>query len=282
MADRANNAESNPDMQKTLGHLILAVYIIGALALGAYVVHFAFVHHLRISSDPGDWGTLGDYFGGLLNPVVSFATLVVAYAVWKQQKEELKATKEALEEQAKTAEQQRQEQRFFDLLRVYNQTLDSYTSADAFNRRELRGKEAISEALNRSRQYLKETLKLGFGQTLENEELTPEYVSSRLKAERHLQRFNAYMRVVFRLLEEAEPLLGGQHQRYISLFQSQLSDDEVRLIGLLSWMDPRWSSQIALLEKYCLLKHFPEGPFRSDLANLIGSRSFSEEGATPC
>lgn len=281
MTEQTNETKPAPDMQKTLGSLIVTVYVIGAFALIAYVVFFAFIHQTGISRDPGDWGTLGDYFGGLLNPVVSFATLVVAYAVWKQQKEELKATKEALEEQAKTAEQQRQEQRFFDLLRVYTQTLDSHTS-DAGNGRDHRGKECISDALTRLPQFLKLTMRHGFGQVLENNELSPEFVSSEWRASRYLKRFNAYMRVVFRLLEEAEPLLGDQHQRYISLFRSQLSDDEVRLIGLLSWMDPRWSGQVTLLEKYCLLRHFPEGPFRSDLMSLIGARSFSEEETTPC
>lgn len=197
MTERTQPVEQGPDMQKMLGQLIPGVYVIGSVTLLVYIFFFA---SSGISKDPGDWGTLGDYFGGLMNPVVSYATLVVAYAVWKQQREELRETKVALEKQAKTAEQQRQEQRFFDLLRVYNQTLDSYTS-DVGN--------------------------------------------------------------------------GG-------LFQSQLSDDEVRLIGLLSWIDPRWSNHQALLEKYCLLQNFPEGPLRSDLMNLIGSRSFSEESATPC
>lgn len=275
MAEQTNKVEPTPDMQKTLANLIVVVYVIGALALGAYFVFFVLIHHIGVSSDPGDWGTLGDYFGGLLNPVISFATLVVAYAVWKQQKEELKATKEALEEQAKTAEQQRQEQRFFDLLRVYNQTLDSHTWY-AGDGRDHRGKEAVSDALGNSPDFLRVTLRHGFGQTVNGDKLTPEFVVTKWQKHSHLKNFNTYMRVVFRLLEEGEPLLGKQHQRYIDLFQSQLSDDEVRLIGLLSWMDSHWSSQVALLEKYKLLKNFPEGPFRSDLMNLIGSRSFSE------
>jgi len=261
--------------------LIVVVYVIGAVALIAYVGFFAFIQHARLSSDPGDWGTLGDYFGGLLNPVISFATLVVAYAVWKQQREELKATKEALEEQAKTAEQQRQEQRFFDLLRVYTQTLDSYT-CDAGNGRNHRGKEAVRDALFNAPDFLRMTLRHGFGQIVNGDKLTPEFVASHWKRNSHLKHFNVYLRVVYRLLEEAEPLLGMQHQRYVSLFQSQLSDDEVRMIGLLSWMDSRWSNKVVLLEKYRLLEHFPEGPFRSDLMKLIGSRPFSEEETTPC
>ncbi len=275
----ADNTAPALDMQKLLWGGILAACVTAALTLGFY---FAYFFRSSISSDPSDWGTLGDYFGGLMNPVVSFVTLLVAYAVWKQQREELKATKEALEVQAKTAEQQRQEQRFFDLYRVYNQTLGSYTS-NADGGREHRGKEAITDALYSLPDFLKSTLRHGFNQITNGNQLTPSFVVSEWSKNSHrLQRFNVYIRVVFRLLEEAEPLLGEQHKRYVGIFQSQLSDDEVRLIGLLSWIDPRWAGQRALLEKYYLLKHFPEGPFRSDLMDLIGTSAFSEENATPC
>ena len=52
-------------------------------------------------------GQMGDFFGGMLNPLVSALTLFVAISVWQLQKKELKATQKALDEQAKTAEQQR-------------------------------------------------------------------------------------------------------------------------------------------------------------------------------
>lgn len=270
--------EREDAMERFLKQLIPGIAGLLVVVLGAYIMWFS---SSKVSYDSGDWGTLGDYFGGLMNPVISFATLMVAYAVWKQQREELKATKEALEEQAKTAEQQRQEQRFFDLLRVYTQTLDSYTS-DAGNGRNRRGKEAISDALVQLPEYLRLTLRHGFGQKTGGDTLTSESVASHWKRLGNLKNFNVYLRVVFQLLDEAEPLLGAQHKRYVGLFKSQLSDDEIRLIGLFCWVDPRCSSKVALIEKYGLLEHFPEGQLRSDLMKLIGSRAFSEEETTPC
>lgn len=280
MNEKDTKSSDTTDIAIVLSDLIPGVYVTGCLVLLVYAIAmFGFGN--GISKEPSDWGTLGDYFGGLMNPVISFATLMVAYAVWKQQREELKATKEALEEQAKTAEQQRQEQRFFDLLRVYTQTLDSYT-CDAGHGRNRRGKEAVSDALVNSPDFLRITLRLGFGQIVNGDKLTHEFVASLSKRHGNLKNFNVYLRVVFQLLEEAEPLLGAQHKRYVGLFKSQLSDDEVRLIGLFCWVDPRCSSKVALIEKYGLLEHFPEGPLRSDLINLVGSKSFCEEGTTPC
>lgn len=105
------------NMETALEKMIPGVYLIGGGVLIAYVLAMIFFKN-GISQDPADWGALGDYFGGLMNPIISFATLMVAFAVWKQQKEELRQTKEALEDQAKTASQQRREQRFFDLLNI--------------------------------------------------------------------------------------------------------------------------------------------------------------------
>ena len=55
-----------------------------------------------LSKNPADWGTLGGYFGDLMNTVISVATLMVAY-VWNHQREELKLTQKVLAARAKTA-----------------------------------------------------------------------------------------------------------------------------------------------------------------------------------
>lgn len=304
MADRANNAESNPDMQKTLGRLILAVYIIGALALGAYVVHFAFVHPARISSDPGDWGTLGDYFGGLLNPVVSFATLVVAYAVWKQQKEELKATKEALEEQAKTAEQQRQEQRFFDLLALYQATVASITLVGRMSPRneipvQYSGKEAIAHFFRSTADSVEPMsvfLRYGFyrngspaprpedfswldqiPEKLEKQDLLKAWGNDEIAS-----TFDHYFRVLFRVLAESENLLGDQHFKYVKLLRAQLSRYELTLIGLNLWLDEEGTKMIPLAEKYGVLKHLPNGKLREQLRADLPPAIFGRRFAATC
>ncbi|MBX7059755.1 MAG: hypothetical protein K1X75_16950 [Leptospirales bacterium] len=56
------------------------LWIIGAIVGGTYlstvlvyVIHFS-AH--GVSADPADWGTFGDYLGGVVNPLLSFATFV--------------------------------------------------------------------------------------------------------------------------------------------------------------------------------------------------------------
>lgn len=53
-----------------------------------------------------DWGTLGDYFGGLLNPVIAGAALYFLIESYKLQKRELKETRKLLNESAETQQKQ--------------------------------------------------------------------------------------------------------------------------------------------------------------------------------
>jgi hypothetical protein len=200
--------------------------------------------------------------------------------VWKDQSEELRLTKHALEDQARTAEQHRQEQRFFDLLNVYNRTLDSYT-ASIDPGREVVGKEAISQALYGMPEFLKVTVKHGFSQTFQGRQLTPPTVRQIWLEKRDLNRFSTYLRIVLRLLAEAQPLLGDQHKRYISLFKDQLSESEVILIGLLAWLDDQWEAHYSVMQEYGLLEHFPQGQLRQHLSDLYPKGVFAPE-AKPC
>ncbi|HEX5784381.1 MAG TPA: hypothetical protein VFY35_06600, partial [Burkholderiaceae bacterium] len=110
---------------------LLLLAVAGAVALALV---YANVWSLPLHGNGDKLGQLGDFFGGLLNPLVSLLTLIVAISVWQLQKKEVEETRKALEEQAKTAEQQRQEQRFFDLLNVYQRTTDSIYHATDVSR----------------------------------------------------------------------------------------------------------------------------------------------------
>lgn len=55
--------------------LICATAII--LVVVSYVYAFAFHFKLSISEDPSHWGAFGDYLGGTLNPLLSFASILL-------------------------------------------------------------------------------------------------------------------------------------------------------------------------------------------------------------
>lgn len=252
-------------------------WIVGLVSLCLLVIYALVFRHLPATETPSAWGTFGDYLGGVLNPLVSTFTLVVAVRVWQQQKVELEQTKEALKEQAKTAEQQRQEQRFFDLLNVYQQTISAIfvvarmPSTNGEFPVQYTGKEAIAQFLRSSNaEHLVNFDKNGYGGwTGEFDQISNRKgLLGPWNHEAVTALFDHYFRVVFRILSEVEVLLGEQHFRYIKLFRAQLSRSELIVLGFNLWLDDEGGNMVPLAEKYGLLKHLPKGHLRSEIEKL--------------
>ena len=61
--------------------LVIVSFIVIVLTILAYVLNFS---SLRISKNSGDWGTFGDFIGGILNPFFAFLNLLIlAYLTLK-------------------------------------------------------------------------------------------------------------------------------------------------------------------------------------------------------
>lgn len=253
------------------GWWLLVIAVCSAIALA---VVYWWGWQVPTASKPEQLGQMGDYFGGLLNPLVSTLTLFVAISVWRLQKKEVEETRKALEEQAKTAEQQRQEQRFFDLLNVYQQAVSSIfvvarmPSTNGEFPVQYAGKEAIAQVMrSEGTIQLRYFNEHGYGARISasytvqtREQLIPFWCN-----ETTASLFDHYFRVVFRILHEAETLLGSQHVRYIKLFRAQLSRSELIILAYNLWLDDEGKKMIPLAEKYGLLKHLPNGHLRTTL-----------------
>ena len=80
------------------------VYMAMAAVAGAYLIRFGVILGQSLSEDAQAWGSFGDFFGGLLNPLVAFAALYWLTESVKIQKQELAETREELAAQAKNGE----------------------------------------------------------------------------------------------------------------------------------------------------------------------------------
>lgn len=266
------------------GWWLLAIAALGAIFCALLFFGFEWTSGRK---DIDKLGQMGDFFGGMLNPLVSALTLFVAISVWQLQKKELKATQKALDEQAKTAEQQRQEQRFFDLLNVYQRTVDSifFVVRTPLTHGEFQtqytGKEAIAQFMESvGAQHLQTFSKFGYRsytsgsntyKIMQRQDLFPFWDNETIAS-----LFDHYFRVIFRILTEAEGLLSNQqipdlkdqHFRYIKLFRAQLSRSELIILGFNLWLDDEGKKMLPLAEKYGLLKHLPTGHLRTELEKL--------------
>lgn len=249
--------------------------IAGVLALLLIVGYALTFKALPAGENPAAWGTFGDYMGGLLNPLISLFTLMVAMQVWKLQKTELLETRKAVEEQGKTAEQQRREQRFFDLFNIYQRTIDSIgfsLHTDNQSTIQLQGKDALEAWFKRRLpDELKKFIRHGLGVKLSSPiERTIDKRALELawQQESSTGSFDHYLRVIYRLLMDSESLLGEQHFLYVKILRAQLNRNELLLLSLNMWLDDEGMKMIPLAAKYGLLKHLPKGHLRTQLEEV--------------
>ncbi|OEO23698.1 hypothetical protein AX279_21525 [Pseudomonas sp. J237] len=97
-------------LNKSTNRIIIFLLIIFSTVIGSYILNF---YSFDISSKPENWGQLGDYIGGILNPALSFTTVIILIATIKIQgkqldssREELALTREELRQTARAATKQ--------------------------------------------------------------------------------------------------------------------------------------------------------------------------------
>jgi Putative phage abortive infection protein len=246
------------------------------------------------STNPDAWGQFGDFLGGVLNPLVSLAALFALVISVRMQRSELNDTRAELvearkvaTEQAKTADQQRREQRFFDLLNLYQRTVDSLTFTQRSNSfltpvssgkhppttNIFHGKAAIEwlsgAVLGGS---LLNFCKYGFFVQEKNQYCSMQNLEKLTETWKNplIGNFiDQYFRVIYRILSEAETLLGEDHYRYVKLLRAQLNRNELTLLAYNMWLDEEGIKMRPLAEKYGLLKHLPAGKLREQVQNVF-------------
>lgn len=111
--------------------LVLAIIV----ALAAVLALVAAVTYLRYYPGPilqehSKWGEFGDFFGGTLNPIFGFLTLIALLLTVILQSRELANSTKELATTARALERQNFERTFFELLRLYNENVSAIDLRD--------------------------------------------------------------------------------------------------------------------------------------------------------
>jgi len=120
--------------QKYSTHFFLVI-ILSAASYFAYYVYNKFNNSITDVSDiVEEWAQVGDFFGGILNPIFSFLALIaLLYTIILQSKElrltrrELRASKKALQSQSDSLKLQNFENTFFNLLNNHKNSANNYS-----------------------------------------------------------------------------------------------------------------------------------------------------------
>lgn len=106
-------AKKNKTSKFFIKHIIKIALFAWAIVILSYAINFR-VH--SVSDKSGDWGTFGDFVGGILNPMLSFLALIIVLKTYLSQQKELKETQKILKEQSETQKRQQFDSTFFALL----------------------------------------------------------------------------------------------------------------------------------------------------------------------
>lgn len=87
------------------------------------MAHYTSFRGQGVSGDPQHWGQLGDYVGGLVNPVVGLATVILVFLTLLLQRHELQASLAELKRSNESAAIQSFEQSLFSWLSSYHELI---------------------------------------------------------------------------------------------------------------------------------------------------------------
>ncbi|TDR31365.1 putative phage abortive infection protein [Hydromonas duriensis] len=216
-----------------------------------------------------DFGTVGDFFGGLLGPTFSFLGLIMLLVtLWQNQvelrmtRDELSGSKEALQAQANAADKQRFENTFFALLEQHNVLLNLILTERLTYGSDSRPKTEVS-IVNElfEKIFGEQTLSHGHGNELYSLQKAKEAL---LKSD---PKINQYFRVLFQLLKFVKRLdVDGagyatpDEKLYTNIVRSFLTRELYFLLALnasiLSENDI-YVSYHNLIVRYQFLEHMP-------------------------
>lgn len=135
MGNEGKNAEApalaraEPDHTEEANRLLRrAAQITLAVAVVAIVAVLCFIGKFGsepISPDVGHWGQVGDFFGGVINPAVGLATVLLIFIGIHIQRTELRATELQLAETASATRIQNFENALFSWLERYQSLIES-------------------------------------------------------------------------------------------------------------------------------------------------------------
>ncbi len=262
---------TKPQLSVGIVKVFAAALIAAGIAALAYMLYFSLYVGRRISTEPDAWGQFGDYFGGVMNPIIALAALgLLAVGVRIQndtlreakkqlnlQRAELEQTRavlskqsEQLQLQAEAAQREVFEATFFRLMEALRRLTESFEATSRS-----RGIGAMFEWAVQLRDH-------AHGQ-LRSRQLAPDGAASVLASwyPTHRPKLSSYFALVLMTLEFIEKNNRSDAIFYTDILRATFSPGELFLLfhyGVGESGNHRFK---ALAEKYGLLEAFDPEDF---------------------
>ncbi len=245
--------------------ILRTVEIVGLIAIGSIliisIIYFLNFHG-TLSSNQTVWGEFGDYFGGILNPILSFFALIALLLTIVLQSNDLSLTREqliktstALQEQEKNQQQQIFENTFFQLLKSHISIVEVMVERE-FSQ-DFKGKACFGVLLRKIQKSFEEKLEKSTNSEphciFENS-FNEIYNSASMHLDVYFRSLNGLLKFVD---TKAPP---NTSITYIEIIQNQMPNQEFQLIASFyiapAFGNLDWKNELKrLILKYKLLTH---------------------------
>lgn len=260
---------------------ILICFII--IILGIYFLNFEFDSFL-FSDNKGDWGTFGDYMGGLLNPIFAFASFIALLYTIKLQRDELAATRKelarsakaqensekALAEQSQIFHQQQFESAFFLLLEQINKAADKILSKidnkiDSEKNSSNPLEKLYEEHKNNDKNYLeyldKKSLDIEFDNLIKRLDTISEFS--------HFKQYASLVYQTLKFIDSSNDI--EDKKKYSSILRASIPFQLLQLLAINAVRDRKsFEGYKNYIEKYAFLEHMPFN-YNENLLNEKGN-----------
>ena len=256
---------------------ISILFILFALAAAAVILMlFVGINNVEKFQAMGQWG---DFFGGSLNPILTFLTFVgLLFTIALQRieltltRDEMKRSADALELQEKAVRKQSFEDTFFGMLNLHNSIVNSIDLTDPVSDAVVRGRDCFrSFYTNLNKEYRSNLDKSG-GKYTDIEILNISYENFWKKYQLELGHYIRYLFNIIRFVDQSD-----QAEPYhMKLVRAQLSDQELLLL-FYNCTQARGKKFKILAEKHALFDNLPTVRLLNNPhANLVERTAFGD------
>lgn len=177
-----------------------------------------------LSGDPANWGAFGDYFAGIMNPIVAILTLILVAATVYYTKEMLNTTKEEMRNAQKEMAQQNFDSQMFFLLKLLREV-----------RSDIGGANAIESAFHSLIGYVSGNSHESTGyEDIKRRCLIP--FENQFKHSVELQPyFTTFVSTLSLMNEVAETAKVGNWDNYKNMISGFLTEDEIIVLTIYTW-----------------------------------------------
>lgn len=109
-----------------INRYVIAAAIIIAFVFASYFIKFYISLGYGLSNDPSDWAQLGDYAGGMLNPLLSFVSIILLIKSLTLQNEANVSLRNELKNSEKTEKLRSFETLFFNMIESQKRLFESF------------------------------------------------------------------------------------------------------------------------------------------------------------